>query len=426
MAAIAFLAEPPLVHVIVRVAIDAGQRCPVEGQRCVTLRTGRDPVQPQKRKIGQVVVECQIGAPCPLAMAGLASGLELAAVRVCAAMATGAVPGELLARNGRGVTGVAIDLGVCAEQRKLVSPGMIIVDYAPAFVIVTVAALRTEARGVCVIRAVTAGAVLWNLILVIAAAMAGDAVDPIVHPLELIARLFQMIKLRSLPFLGHVALAALIAARSTMLVVSRMTTGTSLGSLQIPSADMAGIACDSGMSAGQFEVRLVMVKFPAAPTRGAMTFAAGLRELPAVHIVGLVAADAACGSLAPRLTLLVTTVAVERSMRAVQREVGEFVVELSATQLNDVSLASLVLRMARAALADAGIGHKAVIALVQPHIGSDILVAIQAQRGLRSRIGTVVAVGAVLLLLDMCLRQFAGHQQRFYAGGARRARWACE
>ena len=117
---------------------------------------------------------------------------------------------------------------------------------------------------------------------------------------------------------------------------------------------------------------------------------------------------------------------VERSMRAVQREVGEFVVELSATQLNDVSLASLVLRMARAALADAGIGHKAVIALVQPHIGSDILVAIQAQRGLRSRIGTVVAVGAVLLLLDMCLRQFAGHQQRFYAGGARRARWACE
>ncbi len=157
-----------------------------------------------------------------------------------------------------------------------------------------------------------------------------------------------------------------------------------------------------------------------------MAFAAGLRELPAVHIVGLVAADAAGGSLAPCLSLFVTCVTFERGMGAVEREVGESVVELSPAQLNDVSLASLVLRMARAALPGAGVGHEAVITLVQPHVGGDILVAIEAQRGLRSRIGTVVAVGAVLLLLDMRLRQFAGHQQRLYVGCACRAERACE
>lgn len=113
-------------------------------------------------------------------------------------------------------------------------------------------------------------------------------------------------------------------------------------------------------------------------------------------------------------------------MCAVKREIGQFVVELSATQLNDVSLASLMIRMACAALTGAGVGHEAMIAAVQTDVGSNILVTIQAQRGLRSYVGTIMTVRAALLLLDMGLSQFARHQQRFYVGGAHGAHVTCK
>ena len=46
MAGLAFLAETALVHVIVRMAVDAGQRRLVEGQRRVALRAAHHPMQP--------------------------------------------------------------------------------------------------------------------------------------------------------------------------------------------------------------------------------------------------------------------------------------------------------------------------------------------------------------------------------------------
>ena len=44
MAALAFLAEPAFVHVVVRMAVDARRRRPAEGQRRVTLGTADDAV----------------------------------------------------------------------------------------------------------------------------------------------------------------------------------------------------------------------------------------------------------------------------------------------------------------------------------------------------------------------------------------------
>lgn len=178
---LAFLAESAFVHVVVRMAVDARARRPFEGQRRVALRTADDPMQPQQRKTGQIVIENDVGPPSLLAMAGFASALELAAVRVFAAVAAGAVLGKLLRGHGRGMTGITVDLGVCAHQGKLMPFGMIVIFYLPALVVMTVFALPAEAPGMRIVGLVAAVAVLRNLILVIAAPMAGDAVDPVVH-----------------------------------------------------------------------------------------------------------------------------------------------------------------------------------------------------------------------------------------------------
>jgi len=112
----------------------------------VALRAAHDLMQAHQRKLGEVVIEHDAGAPFHLAMTCFAPTLELAGVRVFALVAARAVLGELLGRRRGGVTGVAIYLGVGALEGKLVAPGVIVILHLPAVVAVAVFALRAEAR----------------------------------------------------------------------------------------------------------------------------------------------------------------------------------------------------------------------------------------------------------------------------------------
>src|SRR5450432_2890905 len=135
-------------------------------------------------------------------------------------------------------------------------------------------ALRAEARRVHVIGLVTAVAVLRNLVFVIAAAVAGDAVDLVMHAEQFVFRLLEVIELGGLPFLRHMALGAILAARSAVLVVGGVASITCLGRLLIASADVAGIAGHGRVSARELEVRLVVIEFPSGPAQGTVALAA--------------------------------------------------------------------------------------------------------------------------------------------------------
>ena len=120
------------------------------------------------------------------------------------------------------------------------------------------------------------------------------------------------------------------------------------------------------------------------------------------------------GALRHALALLVAAAALERRVGALEREVGQAMIEPRAIELNDVGLAALVLRVASAALAGAGIGHAPVKAQMVAHVARDFLVTIETQRGLAADVGAIVAVGAGLLLLHVRAGHFARHQQGFH------------
>lgn len=99
-----------------------------------------------------------------------------------------------------------------------------------------------------------------------------------------------------------------------------------------------------------------------------------------MSIVRLVAADALDRSLPPRLARLVAVVARECTMPALERKVGQLMIEARATELHDIGIPALVLGVACAAFTRAGVGHPTVVAMVVANVRLDILVAIETQR----------------------------------------------
>src|SRR5271166_441227 len=411
MAGLALLAESALVHVLVRMAFDALERRTREAQARVALRAAIEAVQTEQREFGQIVIENDLGAPAALAVAGVAAAFELAAVRVLAAMAAEAVLGELLFRDDARVAGIAIGLGVCAHQRKFGLNRMIIRRRMPFLAVMAGLAFGAEARRMRVVRRVAAVAVLGNLFLVISAAMARETVDVRMHAEQRVMRFLEVIEFRCLPFLDRVAFAAVRTARAAVLIVGRMTSDARFRRLLVVAFDVAGIAGDRLMRARELEIRLVVLELAARPSLRAVALAAGFRQLAAVNVIGLVAADAGRRRLAPGLARLVAGVAGERKMRAFEFEIGQAMIELCAVELHDIRIAALVFRVAGAAFADARVRHAAVIALVFVDVGRGLFVAIEAERSLRARVRAVVTIAATLFLFDMGARDLARHQQ---------------
>ena len=113
MTVLAILTQPSFVYIIVRMTVDAslGRRGKSFGG--VTLSAAHNSVQTQYGKLTEVVVERQVASPGSLSVAGLASAFELAAMRIFAAMASHAVRGQFLSSSYCGMTGVAVECGVC-------------------------------------------------------------------------------------------------------------------------------------------------------------------------------------------------------------------------------------------------------------------------------------------------------------------------
>ena len=111
-----------------------------------------------------------------------------------------------------------------------------------------------------------------------------------------------------------------------------------------------------------------------------------------------------------------------RRVRALEREVGEAMIELRAAQLHDVGVAALVLGVAGAAFAGARIGHAAVIAVLararrrRSPCGSRGTATLWVRTFVRSwQFGTVSSC------FTCGTRHLARHQQRLHGSAAERS-----
>ena len=91
--ALAFLAETALVHVFMRMAIDTRRRRVTVRLCRVALRTADHAVQADERVPGDVVIEDEVRMPGFLPVAGIAAAVQLAAMRILAAMTADAILG---------------------------------------------------------------------------------------------------------------------------------------------------------------------------------------------------------------------------------------------------------------------------------------------------------------------------------------------
>lgn len=197
------------MHILGLVAADTGARCTGEGERCVTLGTTDWSMQPDQRIARQGMIKSQAGLPVGLAMTAVARLVQLAAVRIDTSMTIHAGLAELLSGDLGGVTGIAGDFSVRPDEGKLVTAGVIVIGDLPVAVVVTVLAAGPEARRVRIVGTMTAVTVLRDLLLVVAAAMAGQTINIAVRAQQRIAGFLEVIVFGRLPLLGDMALGAI-------------------------------------------------------------------------------------------------------------------------------------------------------------------------------------------------------------------------
>ena len=249
------------------------------------------------------MIELEPGPPGLLFVALVARLAELAAMRIFGAMTIDALLAQFLRRRHGAVAGVAVKLGVHALQGEVVARRVIQIRYAPLIIVVAIAAFRAEAGRMRVVGPMAAVAILGNLVLVIAAAMAGCAVDLVVRAQQLEAGFFEMIVFRRFPFLRGMAFRASLAACAAMLIVSRVAADAALWRLFVGTADVTGVACEAAVGPGQSKLRPLVIEFGVRPAERAMALGAGLRELSVMRVVCLMATDACRRGLAKCVTL---------------------------------------------------------------------------------------------------------------------------
>src|SRR6516162_6642566 len=123
----------------------------------------------------------------------------------------------------------------------------------PGLVAVALVAALTKATGMGVLPLVAAEAILGDLVLEVAAAVAVVARNAVVHAEKRVAGLLQVVEFRVLPALRVVTVGALGAALAVVYVIRRVTGVALLRSVLVTVPEMTSRAGDLGMPVAERE-----------------------------------------------------------------------------------------------------------------------------------------------------------------------------
>lgn len=162
-----------------------------------------------------------------------------------------------------------------------------------------------------------------------------------------------------------------------------------------------------------------MIELAAAPVARRVTARALLAELPGMNVIATMTGGAAGGGLAPRLGILVTAIATENAVRALEREIGLPMIELPPVQAHNVGVAAQMFAVTGRALTRAGVRHQPMIAAVLVQVGGDVLMTRQAQLVLARPVAAIVACPALLFGFCVPGNDLTRLEQRLDRGGMR-------
>lgn len=363
------------------------------------------------------MIERNPNAPTFNGVALVALSTQLTGMDIARAMAAQAIVWQLLRRHSSRVARMAINLCMPAGQLPMSVAGVVERGRLPLLVAVACAAVLTETRGMGILALMTAEAVLGHFVLEVPGAMAVLAVDMRVCAFECETGFLPVVELGGFPAGGGVAVAALRTPLRSVHIVGRVAGHALPGCVLVSVAEMAADARYFSMFVAQRECRLFMVVRDVAPEGGLMARGAIAAQPALVRLLLLVTIEAFRGSFPVWLCGDVTTGAYDGLVCAGQRKFRALVIELIAAQLDDVARAAQVLRMAGAALRGGYAGDLSMKTVPGCDIGSDLLVAIEAQPCLPITVGVIVTLRALLLVFLVSRAQLSRHEKRLRIHG---------
>ena len=369
------------------------------------------------------MVEAHPGPPTFRGVTLIASRAQLTHVNIAGAVAIGAVGRQLLRGYAGRVARVTIDFDVTTREFPVSVTVMVEVRRLPFLVTVTLAAVVAEASGMRVLPLVAADAFARNLVFQVSGAVTVLAVDARVCALEPESGLFLVIELRGLPSRGGMAVAAFRATLTAVYIVRCVARHALARRVFVMVPEVTGGARNTDVLVAQWEGGLVVIVSRMTPCGGVMAGVALTPEFALVWLVLLVTVHALSLRAAIRFARHVAARARDRCMRPMQREVSTVVIELLATEFDDVARAAQMLRMTRVTLRRFDALEPTVEAMLIGNVSRNVLVAIEAKPGLAMAIATVVAVLAVLFILLMRDTQLSGHEQCLRVHGFTAPHW---
>jgi len=403
--------EAAMVDVVALVAVVAAPADIPILPRLVALLARYCHVQTHEWKICQVVIEGDRRLPTFGGMALVALHAELTGVDVARAMAGRAIGGQFLGGYRCGMTAVARHLLVSAAELPMSIACVLEAHGLPLVISMTFAALGAEPPRVRVLTLVAAEAILGNLVLQVAAAMAILAVDIRVCAFEGKTGLLLVIELRRLPARGGMTVTAFRTAVAPMDIVRGVAGDTFLRRSFVAVAQMTAHARHLDMLVAQWIGGFIVIEPGPLPGSRLVTSAAIATELTCVRLFLFVAIHAVGEGLAEGLVPDVTARAVDTGMCAMQWKIGALVIELLAAQLHDVRIATMVLRVAAPAFRGGYANQVSVKSLFAADVIGDFFVTVETQVCLTLAVAAVVAERALLLVLGMSAGEFSGHEQ---------------
>lgn len=415
-------AEPALVDIGALVAPDTIPRHALELRLAVALHAWHSDVQPDQRKVREIVVKDQCSPPGLNPMALLAVAPKFPGVYVTRAMAGHAIIGQLRVPKGRGMAGMAIDASVraCECESRLLE--MIEPRRLPCVLGMATIAPALEAPLVRVIAGVAAVTILGQIVFHAPAAMTARALEVTMATKQREARFLGMIEFRVVPGHSRMAVRTPCPAGPAVHIVGCVTRSAPHGRRSIAMPGMTGSAAHLPVCPGQREMCPSMVKAKIAPACARMAAAAVLTETARMRVILAMTGGAASRSLAVRLATCVARGAGDGLVPTVEGEIRCSVVETVGCELHNVRVATLVLRVAGGTFDLPGPRHAAVQTAAPEDVGVHFFVTPATEARLAGAVRTIMAPGALRLDIGMPADDLARHQQRLDACGAHSTR----